>query len=339
MDVYNVLTKVYQCGHEAHVLVPKKKWEVNELEPVAYIGKCDACDYPAILGRFRAFNRPSSPVVCNGKMAMYAFDLFDCRHVLSAEALDALMRHWMRGLERRLPGQEDRHRVLLGCVVQGVKESDGPLAAKQMRALLDSGYVRFVKNGRGYMRPIHRRQNPLTPIKVPGTPSTPTTTTSTTASSSSSGSRGGGDGRRSSSSSPPTPSSSRPPSRGSTRTPSRMSRPPVTPMRAMTIDEDDEDDEEELPPAGPASGSGSGRPLHSIRTVDEYMGLETEGEDQDRLREALMKLHKALETTGWTEHWGNDKASTQAQIATMEGFAKDLEDEKRFLEEAEERSR
>jgi hypothetical protein len=112
--------------------------------------------------KFREFNNPSKKFVLS-TVTMLAYDMFDSRQSLSVENIGTLMRHWMRGIQSQICG-ESKHEALFDGLAQSVAEHDGPLAGKEMRALLESGYLKFVKHGRGYMRPVSRMRSS---IKLP----------------------------------------------------------------------------------------------------------------------------------------------------------------------------
>ncbi|KAI0022753.1 hypothetical protein F4780DRAFT_166300 [Xylariomycetidae sp. FL0641] len=163
MDAYNVLVKVYQCGHEVIVPVFKDNWKPSFEEPVHYIGKCDTCTFPKLLERFRLFNNVHLEFKL-GTATLLAYELFEAKHCLSSENVDQLMRHWMRGISQHIL-EEGKQKALYEGLVQSVAEKDGPLAGKEMKALLGSGHIRFIKKGRGYSRPIGRRST-LAPLRV-----------------------------------------------------------------------------------------------------------------------------------------------------------------------------
>ncbi|KAI3328048.1 hypothetical protein HD806DRAFT_549905 [Xylariaceae sp. AK1471] len=157
MDTFIILTKVYACGHETFVPVPKDKLDPSSEESVHFSCKCDNCNFPQLLQRFRRFNNPSNKFILS-TVTLLAYDMFDSRQCLSVENMDSLMRHWMRGIQCQICG-ESKHKALFDGLAQSVAEQDGPLAGKEMRALLESGYIRFVKKGRGYSRPVSRMRS------------------------------------------------------------------------------------------------------------------------------------------------------------------------------------
>ncbi|KAI1324614.1 hypothetical protein F5Y16DRAFT_423797 [Xylariaceae sp. FL0255] len=182
MDTFNVATKVFtHCGHESFVPIPKDKWQPAFDKPVFFALKCDNCAFPGILSRARRFNNPSNEEdpIERGKLA---YVIFDSRHSLSVENVEALMRHWMLGIRHHV-FEEHRQVELYEGLAEDVAEKDGVLAGKEFKALFESGHIKFLKNGRGYSRPISRgeftptrrrsKRGAMPPLGTPSPPQTP----------------------------------------------------------------------------------------------------------------------------------------------------------------------
>ncbi|KAI1265476.1 hypothetical protein F5Y18DRAFT_417184 [Xylariaceae sp. FL1019] len=177
MDSYNILTKVYSCGHEAFTAVPKEKWGPTQEDAVHFSCKCPNCDFPHLLQRFRRFNNPSNKLVL-ATATLLAYDMFDSRQCLSVENIDALLRHWMRAIQCQISG-ESKHQALFDGLARSVADQDGPLAGKEMRALLQSGYLKFIKQSTikiptisalsrpGSAASISQVMSPISPIPTP----------------------------------------------------------------------------------------------------------------------------------------------------------------------------
>ncbi|KAI0394985.1 hypothetical protein F5Y17DRAFT_475097 [Xylariaceae sp. FL0594] len=288
-DDYNISIRVFACGHESFVPVPKSKWREIYDKPVRYNIKCDNCNFPKLLARFRLFNNPSTPLWYS-KMSKLAFEMFDSRHILSVENVDMLMRHWMRAIQSHIC-EESKHRALFDLLADSVKDMDGALAGKEMKALLESGYVRFIKNGRGYMRPITRRRQDMTitmdSLSRPGSaigyhnpPNTPNPEL------------------------PLTPTDSR-------------SFSPINLPTSPQSDTSSRRDE-----VGKIISRLSATELVAVK--EEYENEEEEYTDEEaaRLRVALERLHKASASLKWpTQSWGNLKAQTDI----IDKYCEDLE--------------
>ncbi|KAI0144359.1 hypothetical protein GGR57DRAFT_494944 [Xylariaceae sp. FL1272] len=173
MDTYNILTKVYSCGHEAFTPVPKEKWSPTQEDAVHFSCKCPNCDFPHLLQRFRRFNNPSNKLVLS-TATLLAYDMFDSRQCLSVENIDALLRHWMRAIQCQVNG-ETKHKALFDGLARSVADQDGPLAGKEMRALLESGYLKFstikIPTISALSRPgsaasINQAMSPISPIST-----------------------------------------------------------------------------------------------------------------------------------------------------------------------------
>ncbi|KAI1810007.1 hypothetical protein GGS20DRAFT_589974 [Poronia punctata] len=290
METDRISTIVFACGHEIFVPVTPAKWTEKHNKPIHLTCKCDSCDFPRLLLRFRNFNNPSNKL-CLDTAGKLAFEMFESRHCLSVESIDALTRHWMRALQCHIFG-EVKWRALFDGLEKSVATQVSPLAGKQMRAMLDSGYVRFIKNGRGYSRMV-ARSRPT--IRIPALPtgtfspsSTGTPDSPSTSSSSISGFR--------------TPSRQM----GSHHRYSSLASTPMT-----------------SPPSNyKSSGTSTDHWTEVNDKEEEEEEEEEEDEDTKRLRAALEKLHKALEDHDWNDHWG--PGNREAQVETIEKYCHDM---------------
>jgi len=283
---HNISTKVFACGHEAFVPIPKDKWDESYEKPVHYACKCDNCDFPKLLLRFRHFNNPSNRL-CLSRTTRLAFEMFDGRHTLSVENMDALMRHWMRAIQCQLC-DESKHKALFDCLAESVARQDGQLAGKQMRALLESGYLRFIKNGRGYSRPVSRRRPN---IRIPTMASL---------------------------SRPESVASSNEPSSSKSELPfSHLESTPISPVTSPLSDNSSRRDK--------LDGLDSRMTADEWLALEQEYADDEEKYDEEeaaRLRAALERLHDAVEFLGWpAEDWGNHKAEAE----TIEKYCQDLE--------------
>jgi hypothetical protein len=269
MDTYNILTKVYACGHEGFVPVPEDKWDPSR-ESVHFSSKCDNCNFPKLLQRFRLFNNPSNKLVLSTVTSL-AYEMFDSRQCLSVENIDALMRHWIRGIQCQLC-EEAKHRALFDGLAQSVAEQDGLLAGKEMRALLESGYIRFAKNGRGYSRPVSRMRPSIRTPRIAALSSPPSSSTTSAEPLS----------PTLTSSTNPLPSSVSHPHPKGPRVSSPLASGPLEPDEIF-------DESPEVDTEG-----------------------ETEEENACRLRLSLERLHGTMKEMGLTEFWGKRDAQADS---------------------------